>query len=126
MPRTARLTLFAVLATLLAPPAQAPQEATRVTGTVVDSDGRSLKGASVEILGTDRRAVTGASGAYRIDVQPGRYWILTRRVGYAPVRVAVTLDDLEAIEIYRRGFWVPTEFTFRDGGGCGLVVVWLR
>ena len=265
MLRKARLTLFAVLATLPAPPAHAQLEATRVTGTVVDADGRPLEGATVEILGTDRRAVTGASGTYRLDVPPGRYWILTRRVGYAPVRVAVTLgaarprslpfeleslpvhiselavlaqsgmsrdfhqdfvarsrgafgefltrddlaglrapdvvaavqrhlpgrsryaleqrfesagagrlfrryaigsdgsliaatsilrefdpncppalsvnggrpwpglsladftlDDLEALEIYRRGSWVPTEFTFRDGGGCGLVVLWLR
>lgn len=35
-------------------------------------------------------------------------------------------DALEAIEIYRRGKWVPTEFTLRATSGCGLVVLWLR
>ncbi|MEZ4456680.1 MAG: carboxypeptidase-like regulatory domain-containing protein [Gemmatimonadales bacterium] len=36
------------------------------------------------------------------------------------------LDQVEALEIYRRGNWVPTEFAYQDVTGCGPVVVWLR
>jgi hypothetical protein len=36
-------------------------------------------------------------------------------------------DQVEALEIYRRGSWSPTEFAYRDrAAGCGLIVVWLR
>lgn len=35
-------------------------------------------------------------------------------------------EQVEALEVYRRGSWVPTEFAYRESLGCGLVVVWLR
>jgi hypothetical protein len=45
--RTAPLVLFAVLAMWLALSAQSQQATTRVTGTVLDAEGRPLEGASV-------------------------------------------------------------------------------
>jgi hypothetical protein len=35
-------------------------------------------------------------------------------------------ERVEALEIYRRGSVVPTEFAYRNTTGCGLIVVWLR
>lgn len=33
-------------------------------------------------------------------------------------------EDVEALEVYRRGNWVPTEFASSQRTGCGLIVVW--
>lgn len=247
----------------VASPGAAQDQPARISGVVRDDEGRPLEGASVEVLGTRARALTGPDGAFRLEVRAGRHWVLARSIGHAPVRVSATLeagatrtlplelerlpqrlselsvladigatrsryfdfrlrsvsafgtfltrddldrmkpfdlisavqrylpgrtrfaleqrfgndllsggrlfrrnsfgdglffnaaravpancppsisingavpwagvslrdyslDEVEAIEIYRRGSWVPTEFALRDEGGCGLVVVWLR
>jgi hypothetical protein len=34
------------------------------------------------------------------------------------------LSEVEAIEVYRRGNWVPIEFA--RVGRCGLVILWLK
>lgn len=69
-----------------------PAEPAVVSGVVRSAEGRPLDGASVEVLGTRLLRTTAASGGFRFAaVPPGRYWILVRRIGYAPVRVTATL-----------------------------------
>ena len=228
---------------------QSAQSATAtVSGIVRDQDGRALDGASIEILGTKFHATTTEPGSYRLTGVPaGKYWLLARRIGYAPMRITASItagqdrdlpfdlerlpqklseltvladggihqyryqdfvarshsafgrfltrddmasfpgdliqiaqrfmpgrsrytleqrlaggfipagrrlatladanctpavsfngsrpdpglsladfdrEDVEAVEIYRRGNWVPTEFAYSQRTGCGLIVVW--
>ncbi len=71
-------------------PATEPRAALR--GAVQDTSGAPLELAEVEIVGLDRRAVTTATGGYRLaDIPPGKYWVTVRRIGYVPFRVALTL-----------------------------------
>jgi len=84
--------------------AQAPKPAKPlpvIRGAVQDTSGAPLAGAQVEILGTDRSATTSARGGYRLEqIPPGRYWVIARRIGYAPLRAALTFnagDDREIV-----------------------------
>lgn len=63
------------------------QDTGMITGTVVDSAGsRPLEGAQVFILGTSARAVTGATGTYRLtDVPAGTHRVQVRALGYSPI-----------------------------------------
>lgn len=68
-------------------------------GSVQDTLGHPLEGAMIEIAGLDRRATTLSSGSYRFDeIKPGKYWVIARRIGYAPLQAALTFnrgDDRE-------------------------------
>lgn len=70
-------------------------------GSIQDTLGRPLEGAMIEIAGLDRRATTPASGSYRFDeIKPGKYWVIARRIGYAPLQAALTFnrgDDREIV-----------------------------
>ena len=70
-------------------------------GAVQDTLGQALEGAQIEILGLGVSATTPGSGSYRIeDIKPGRYWVAVRRIGYAPLRAALTFnpgDDREIV-----------------------------
>ena len=84
--------------------AQAPRPARPlpvIRGEVQDTLGTALAGAQVEILGTDRSVTTSARGAYRLEqIPPGRYWVIAKRIGYAPLRAALTFqigDDREIV-----------------------------
>lgn len=70
-------------------------------GWIQDTLGHGLEGAMIEIAGLDRRVTTAASGSYRLDdIKPGKYWVLVRRIGYAPLQRALTLnrgDDREIV-----------------------------
>jgi hypothetical protein len=72
-----------------------------IRGAVQDTLGRGLEGAQVEIVGLERTATTGVKGSYRIDgVTPGKYWVVARRIGYAPLRAALSFnpgDDREVV-----------------------------
>ena len=72
-----------------------------IRGAVQDTSGIGLAGAQVEILGAERSATTSAKGAYRLEqIPPGRYWVIARRIGYAPLRAALTFsvgDDREIV-----------------------------
>src|SRR5687767_2794894 len=76
--------------------AQAPRPAKPlpvIRGAVQDTSGTGLAGAQVEILGAERSATTSAKGAYRLEqIPPGRYWVIARRIGYAPIRAALTFS----------------------------------
>jgi hypothetical protein len=99
--RTRILLPVLALATLAtASAAQKPSKALpRLRGTVQDTVGRPLEGAQLQILGLDRALLTPASGAYRFaEIKPGKYWVVVRRIGYAPLRTALSFnpgDDRE-------------------------------
>jgi hypothetical protein len=84
--------------------AQAPKPAKPlpvIRGEVQDTSGAGLAGAQVEVLGAERTATTSARGGYRLEqIPPGRYWVIARRIGYAPLRAALTFnpgDDREIV-----------------------------
>jgi hypothetical protein len=83
--------------------AQAPRSAkplSVIRGAVQDTAGTGLPGAQVEILGAERSVTTSAKGAYRLEqIPPGRYWVIARRIGYAPIRAALTFNAGEDREI---------------------------
>ena len=71
-----------------------------IRGAVQDTSGAGLAGAQVEILGAERSATTSARGAYRLErIPPGRYWVIARRIGYAPIRAALTFNAGDNREI---------------------------
>jgi len=61
-------------------------------GSVQDLSGAPLEGAEVEVLGFGRKATTPATGAYRLSVPEGRSWVIVRRIGFEPLRVALTFE----------------------------------
>src|SRR6266540_3695152 len=81
--------------------AKAPKPLPVLRGAVQDTLGQPLEGAQVDLLGLDRTATTSASGAYRVEeIRPGRYWVTVRRIGYAPLRTALSFnpgDDRQII-----------------------------
>ena len=59
-------------------------------GTLTDTAGRPIPNATVRISELERGTTTAADGSFRfVDVPAGRYTIVVRRVGYAPVARAV-------------------------------------
>jgi hypothetical protein len=69
-------------------------------GSVQDTLGRPLEGAMIEIAGLGRRITTSSSGSYRFDdIKPGKYWVVARRIGYAPVQTALTFNRGDNREI---------------------------
>ena len=80
---------------------KAPKPLPILRGAIQDTLGNPLEAAQLEIVGLNRSATTSASGAYRLeDIKPGKYWIVARRIGYEPLRAALTLnpgDDREVV-----------------------------
>src|SRR6185436_17782189 len=69
-------------------------------GAVEDGRGRRIDGAEIGILGLNRSATTRANGEYRIDsIAPGKYWVVVRRIGYAPLRAALSFQRGQDREI---------------------------
>jgi hypothetical protein len=101
--RPARFVLPALVLGSLANPAlgqKAPRPLPVLRGMVQDTGGRPLEGAQVEILGLERSVTTPASGAYRLDaIKPGKYWVVARRIGYAPTRTALSFNPGDDREI---------------------------
>lgn len=68
-------------------------------GSIQDTLGKPLAGALIEIPALKLRMFTGSNGAYRLDsIRPGKYWVVARRIGYAPLQSAMTFgmgDDRE-------------------------------
>jgi hypothetical protein len=84
-----------------------------IRGQVQDAGGKGLEGAQVEIVGLGRSVTAGAGGSYRLDgITPGKYWVVARRIGYAPLRSALTLnpgDDREVVFQLERGSQMLSE-----------------
>jgi carboxypeptidase family protein len=101
--RFAQVALCALAFTTLAkvaPAQKAPKSLPVMRGAVTDTGGRPLEGAQVEILGLTRTATTPGSGSYRFEgIKPGKYWVVARRIGYAPRRTALSFNPGDDREI---------------------------
>ena len=77
----------------LATPLLAQRSTGTIAGQVIDRQTqRPLVGAQVRVAGTDRGALTGEGGAYRITgVQAGSVTVAAQRIGYAAVSRTVTV-----------------------------------
>jgi hypothetical protein len=67
-----------------------------IDGVVTDTMLVPLTGATVSIIGSALRVVTGDNGRFRISaLQPGEYNLIAHRLGYEPLsaRVQVTITD---------------------------------
>jgi hypothetical protein len=94
--RRARVTLVAIAALILAPPASG-QTVGAVRGKVVDQDGRAVENAVVELQGGSRRAITLDDGRFAITNLPeGVYTLAVRRIGYEPATMRVGVRDSTA------------------------------
>ena len=87
-----RSAVLVVLGLGLAGTAVGQDKTAVVRGVVRDDEGRPVDGASVEVLGTRLLATTGDNGGFRLAAVPsGRYWIVVRRIGFAPIRMTTTV-----------------------------------
>ena len=84
---------FLAFALLVSPSLAAGQGAAVIRGRVTDAaTGTPLAGVSVRVEGTPIGAQTGDDGTYTITGAPaGSRTLSTRRLGYAPQRVAVAV-----------------------------------
>jgi hypothetical protein len=74
--------------------ARAQGRTSSLSGSVTDADGRLLKDATIEVMGTGVQTTTNEAGRYRLSGVPsGQRWILVRHRGYRPSRISATLDD---------------------------------
>lgn len=100
LPRGALFSLAFLSLASAAAAQKTPKPLPIMRGAVQDTLGQPLEGAQVEIMSLERRVMTPSSGAYRFDaITPGRYWVVARRIGYAPVRTALTLNQGDDREI---------------------------
>src|SRR6267378_6700714 len=76
--------LFLLLSVMIAPP-------DTVTGRVIDNGGRPIPQAIVEVTDLGRSVTTGADGAFRVALAPGRYTLAVRRQGFAPAVREITV-----------------------------------
>ncbi len=86
---------------LLALGTRAPAQS-RLSGTldgfVSDTALRPLASATVSVLGTSVRVTTGSNGRFRIvDLPAGSYFIVVRRIGYAPLSAVIRIVDRDTL-----------------------------
>ena len=96
--------LLAVLATValsFSSVTLAQQGSGIISGVVERSDqGDTFQGATVEIVGTERRTATDRNGRFRFtDVAPGDYELRVRYVGSSPQTVAATVRADQTTEV---------------------------
>ena len=96
MRRTSSLVVAFILAALPLAPLQA--QGGSLKGTVSDSAGNALSGATITIEGTTLKAISGNSGAYQIaNVPAGTYSVRARLIGYTAQAARVTIARGEEI-----------------------------
>src|SRR5258708_11585895 len=67
-----------------------------VTGRVVDASGQPVAQVIVEVTDLGRSVTTGATGAFRIALAPGRYTLAVRRQGFAPAVREISVGAAQA------------------------------
>ncbi|HEY0152088.1 MAG TPA: TonB-dependent receptor [Longimicrobium sp.] len=77
-----------------AAPAELAAQATgQISGTVTAEGGRALPGATVEVVGTGRRTVTGPDGSFTLTgIAPGSHTLRVTALGHAARTQAVTVS----------------------------------
>lgn len=77
-----------------------PASAGIIDGVVSDTGLAPLSDATVTIVGTDIRVVTGADGRFRVvSVPAGQYVMLVRRIGYEPATAHVAVAGLDTLRV---------------------------
>jgi hypothetical protein len=69
-----------------------------VSGTVTDTSGTPIGGASVDVVGEDAQAVTDANGHYELGLDPGEHVIEVSADGHDGVAMSMTIQDDEMLE----------------------------
>lgn len=86
MPRIRKAMLAAIAAAAI--PATAAAQGGRIAGTVTDSSGGVVAGATVTVIGPGARATTDGDGRYSIaGVEPGTYQLRAQSIGLHPVTI---------------------------------------
>lgn len=71
-----------------------------VDGVVTDTLLQPLNAADVTLVGTGLRVVTGANGRFRVvQVPPGQYLLVVRRIGYAPTSGIVDVPAADTLRL---------------------------
>ncbi len=74
--------------------------AARLAGRVVQPDSTPVSGAAVGLVGTHDTATTDGAGHFTIRAaQSGPYLVTVRRLGFQPVRIAVSLSSRDEREV---------------------------
>ncbi len=69
-----------------------------IVGVVHDRAGRPVENAEIVVGTTELHATSDSTGYFHVEnVDPGRYPVIARRVGYAPRTVDVTVGDQGAV-----------------------------
>ncbi len=90
MRRTSSLVVAFTLAVL--PWASLNAQGGSLRGTVSDSAGNPLSGATISVEGTELKAIAGNSGTYHIsNVPAGSYSVRARLIGYTAMASRVTI-----------------------------------
>ncbi len=88
------LLFFSTISILIA---ETPAEAAlhgSLTGRVVDDMGYVLPGASIQVEGTDFRAISDVDGFFRLTgLENGTYKVIISYVGYSPIEQTVTIAN---------------------------------
>ena len=104
MRRTSSLVVAFTLAVL--PWASLNAQGGSLRGTVSDSAGNPLSGATISVEGTELKAIAGNSGTYHIsNVPAGSYSVRARLIGYTAMAARVTIA---------RGEEITRNFTLRQ------------
>ena len=71
-----------------------------IDGVVTDTLLRPLVSADISVVGTSARVVTGANGRFRmLQVPPGQYLIVVRRIGFAPTSGIIDVRDNDTLRL---------------------------
>ena len=71
-----------------------------IDGVVTDTLLQPLNAADVTVVGTAARVVTGANGRFRmLQVPPGQYLLVVRRIGYAPTSGIIEVPAADTLRL---------------------------
>ena len=71
-----------------------------IDGVVTDTLLRPLVSADISVVGTAARVVTGENGRFRmLQVPPGQYLIVVRRIGFAPTSGIIDVRDNDTLRL---------------------------
>jgi outer membrane receptor protein involved in Fe transport len=99
--RRAAFVLFVLSVLFLAPHPGFAQDPSVLAGRVTDASGAAVTDATVEVAGATRRVVgTDGEGRFSVDaLAPGEYRVTTRREGFAPSELRVTVPAREPVNV---------------------------
>jgi hypothetical protein len=72
-----------------------------ISGKIIDkTNGEALIGATIQLEGTTKGAVTDIEGKFKLEVEPGNYTLTIRYIGYEPglVKVETKPNDIVHVE----------------------------